>query len=111
MTLPVSACAGNGGAVSPNKSKNMANSVKIAKLAQKYLGNCQIMIEHDVLDLLTDMSSGKEKSGKRKSQTNVARDLGFSTGFIGDVLHGRRNVTEKLAERLGLEQIVVYVSR
>lgn len=89
----------------------MADSVKIAKRAQKYLGNCQIMIEHDVLDLLTEMSSGKEKSGKRRSQTNVAKDLNFSTGFLGDVLHGRRNVTEKLAERLGLEQVTVYVRR
>lgn len=40
---------------------------------------------------------------EREGLRGAARELGFSAPFVGDVLHGRRNLTETLGNALGFE--------
>ena len=42
------------------------------------------------------------------SQRETAKRLGFSRAFIGDVLHGRREVTQKLAAAMGYEMVILF---
>jgi len=52
---------------------------------------------HTFLDLLTALV---EKS----SQRQVARDLGISSGWLHDILHGRRPVPAEVARKMGFER-------
>ena len=45
------------------------------------------------------------------SQTAVARNLGISTGYLGDILHGRTEISADVAGRLGFDRIIVYTRR
>jgi plasmid maintenance system antidote protein VapI len=45
------------------------------------------------------------------SQKAAARKLGFTPSFINDVLHGRREMTEALAAKLGFKRVVTFVPR
>ncbi len=60
--------------------------------------------ERDLLRLLTAMV---EADGS--SQRSVAKELGISAVFLGDILHGRRGVSATVAERLGYRRVVVFV--
>jgi hypothetical protein len=42
------------------------------------------------------------------NQLTLAKAIGVSAAFLGDVLHGRREPTGKILEYLGLERVVVY---
>lgn len=42
------------------------------------------------------------------SQRNFARDNGISHTFVNDALHGRRNVSGKMAAAIGLRKIIKY---
>jgi hypothetical protein len=62
-----------------------------------------IAIEHDLRD---ELSAAVEREG---TQTALARDLGISGVYLGDVLHGRRGISEKLAGKLGWRKVTVFV--
>jgi plasmid maintenance system antidote protein VapI len=47
---------------------------------------------------------------KKSSQSKVAKRLGVSRQFICDVLKGRRDITDRLLEGLGVEKRVTYRS-
>ena len=87
----------------------MANSVnpKLHASARAYvqLSGAKIVAEHDMRDTLTVMID------ERGSQRAVAQELGVSQAYLGDVLHGRRGVSAKLAGKLGYERVVVFVRR
>jgi len=42
------------------------------------------------------------------SQKVCAEQLGVTPGYLNDVLHGRRDVSAQLADRLGLERVVLF---
>ena len=62
-----------------------------------------LAVEHDLRDELT---AAVEREG---TQTALARDLGISESFLGDILHGRRGISEKLANKLGWKRVTVFV--
>lgn len=64
----------------------------------------RILTEHDVLDLLSDRAFGPGKS-----QVETANSIGYSVQYLGDVLHGRRPVSEEMARRIGLRRVVMFV--
>lgn len=45
------------------------------------------------------------------SQVETARALCISVAYLCDLLHGRRQVSEAVAESLGLERVVTYRDR
>jgi len=63
------------------------------------------MTEHEMLNLIT------ERVDTLGSQTKAARSLGISTGYLGDILHGRKSVSRQLARRLGYEKEVTVTVR
>lgn len=56
-------------------------------------------------ELLKKVSQSVADRGLRQT----ARDLGFSAGFIGDVIKGKRDMSKRLALALGYDEIVVPV--
>lgn len=58
--------------------------------------------------LLDDIRLGVRTTG---SQKKVAESLGISPQYLNDVLAGRREISEALAERLGYRRIVLYMSK
>ena len=42
------------------------------------------------------------------SQVDVAKQVGVSRQYLGDVLHGKREVSENLAEKFGWKRMVVF---
>jgi predicted transcriptional regulator len=50
----------------------------------------------------------KQQVKNKGSQKAVADDLGFHPSFIGDVLKGRRDLSNNLVEKLGYERITVF---
>ncbi len=67
-----------------------------------FTSNCA-KTEHGMMDLVTELVD------RHGSQTAVARLLGISTGQLGDILHGRRPVTAKVAARMGWKRLTVFV--
>lgn len=59
------------------------------------------LTEHDIRDFLTGMI----EAGSQKA---VADRFGISTGYLGDVIHGRRGVSGEFAKKLGFERVVVF---
>lgn len=49
-----------------------------------------------------------KKRAAAASQTQLAIDLGVSLAFVNDAIHGRRNLSDKLANALGYEKVTVY---
>ena len=45
------------------------------------------------------------------SQAAAAAALGVSPQFLGDLLHGRRDCSQKVLERMGLRRTVVAAAR
>ncbi len=45
------------------------------------------------------------------SQKKAALDLGISAQYLNDLLQGRRDFSDNLLEKLGLERKIVRVSR
>lgn len=48
-----------------------------------------------------------KKRLKNKSQKDLAKELGISTSYLHDILHGRRSI-DKVAEKLGYKKKVTY---
>lgn len=44
---------------------------------------------------------------KHGSQTAAAAALGISVPYINDMLHGKRNVSDEMLDKLGLKRVVV----
>ena len=42
------------------------------------------------------------------SQRRAAKELSISASYLGDVLHGKRGVSDELAQRLGWRRTVRY---
>lgn len=68
----------------------------------KALLNGTVITKQDLLDLLTEKV-------ELFTQREVAENLGVSNGYLGDVLHGRRPVSEAMAARLGWKRVAVFV--
>lgn len=43
------------------------------------------------------------------SQTEVAKELGFSIQYIHDVINGRRGISKRLAKALGYDMVSRFV--
>ncbi len=41
------------------------------------------------------------------TQRQVAEELGVSRSFLNDVVHGRRNVTDSMVEKLGFKRSTI----
>lgn len=61
-------------------------------------------------DLLKELRGFIAKP-KGITQSELARRLAFSPSFINDVLNGRRDMTEALANALGYTRISYYIRR
>ncbi len=62
-----------------------------------------VLTGHDVLDIVSELV---EKTG---AKSKVARGLGMSDAYFGDVLMGKRPISARVAERIGLKRVVVFV--
>lgn len=63
--------------------------------------------EGEVLNSLRDRLSTRQGT----TQKEVAQKLGFSPQFLNDVLSGRRDLTERLADSLGFRYVSYYVRK
>jgi transcriptional regulator with XRE-family HTH domain len=45
------------------------------------------------------------------SQKKVARHLNITPQYLNDILHGRRDISEQVADRLGYRRLVVFEKR
>ncbi len=63
----------------------------------------KLAVEHDLRDELT---AAVDREG---TQAVLARDLEVSNAYLGDVLHGRRPISGRLAEKLGWKKMTVFV--
>ncbi len=70
-----------------------------------FAGAEKIATDHDIREQLTETV---EKTG---SQKLVARSLGVSKSYIGDLLLGRRGISPEMAERLGWKKVEVFVRK
>lgn len=61
-----------------------------------------IAVEHDLRDQLTGMVLGS-------SQTAVAAQLGITVQYLNDILHGKRGISNRIAQVLGWRELVVFV--
>lgn len=59
----------------------------------------------------TDVLMELARECERTSQIATAKRLGFTPQFICDVLKGRREITESLAERLGYNRVTRFAAR
>ena len=57
----------------------------------------ETLTNHAFLDIITDLVL-------KSSQRQVARDLGISSGWLHDILHGRRPVPAEVARKMGFER-------
>lgn len=53
----------------------------------------------------------KDYVAKAGSQTAAARTLGVSVPYLNDILHGRRKLSDRFLEKLGLTRVVVAQKR
>jgi transcriptional regulator with XRE-family HTH domain len=56
----------------------------------------------DLIDLLWSES-------RKRTQKDVAKDLGISPQYLSDILKGRREISAEVARRLGFERVVTFV--
>jgi len=56
----------------------------------------------DLIDLLW-------RESHKRTQKDVAKDLGISPQYLSDILKGRREISTEIARRLGFERVVTYV--
>lgn len=59
----------------------------------------------DATDVLELVKRGVEGAG---SQKDFATAHGMSQGFLHDVLNGRRDLSDKVLEAVGVERIITY---
>ena len=85
----------------PKKTQKTELSIRAEA---QFGGRGLLVIEHDLLDQLTDWV-------RNDSQTAVARELGIKVPTLNPVLHGKRGVSGRLADRLGWERVTVFVKR
>lgn len=45
----------------------------------------------------------------KSSQKKLAEQIGISPQYLSDILKGRREVSESVAEKLGFERVVTFV--
>jgi plasmid maintenance system antidote protein VapI len=45
------------------------------------------------------------------SQKAVAEQLGVSTAYVNDILHGRREISLYVGRKLGFEKVTVFLAR
>jgi hypothetical protein len=76
--------------------------MKLSILAEKQINGSMIAVEHDLRDQISELVH-------TKSQTEAARELMTSTGYFNDVLHGRRSISGRLAQKLGWKRMAVFV--
>lgn len=54
------------------------------------------------------MVDGLRKVAEEKTQKHAAIDLGISPQYFNDLLHGKREITERVAKELGFRRRVVF---
>lgn len=59
--------------------------------------------EHQMRDAITELVE------TLKTQKAAAEHLGISGVYLGDILHGRRGISDRVAERIGWKRVVVFV--
>lgn len=75
----------------------------LGRLKDQLGDNVQLANIHDMRDVLTDMCD------EHFTQAAVARKLSVSPGYLFDILHGKRGVSENMAKKMGWKAITVYV--
>jgi len=59
----------------------------------------------------TDLRKDLHEMVRRSSQKAVAEKLGFSSQTIGDVLVGRMDISERIAQAMGYEREIIFRKR
>lgn len=54
------------------------------------------------------MVDGLRKVAEEKTQKYAAIDLGISPQYFNDLLHGKREITERVAKELGFRRRIVF---
>lgn len=54
--------------------------------------------------VLNDLRQKAEQIG----QTQLAKDLGISLSMMNDLVHGRRDISERVAEALGYSREIIF---
>ena len=54
--------------------------------------------------VLNDLRQKAEQLG----QTQLAKDLGISLSMMNDLVHGRRDISERVAEALGYSREIIF---
>jgi len=54
--------------------------------------------------VLNDLRQKAEHIG----QTQLAKDLGISLSMMNDLVHGRRDISERVAEALGYSREIIF---
>ena len=54
--------------------------------------------------VLNDLRQKAERIG----QTQLAKDLGISLSMMNDLVHGRRDISERVAEALGYSREIIF---
>lgn len=57
--------------------------------------------------VLNDLRQKAEQLG----QTQLAKDLGISLSMMNDLVHGRRDISERVAEALGYSREIIFRKR
>jgi hypothetical protein len=76
--------------------------MKLSILAERHINGSMIAVEHDLRDQISELVHVS-------SQTEAARELGISVGYLNDVLHGRRPISVRLAQKLGWKKLAVFM--
>jgi hypothetical protein len=76
--------------------------MKLSILAQKHINGSLVAVEHDLRDQISELVHVS-------SQTEAAKELHTSTGYLNDVLHGRRAISGRLAQELGWKKLAVFM--
>lgn len=62
----------------------------------------EAITQADAIDIIRNIV--KEEG----SQTGAAKRLGIAVSYLSDILNGNRNVSEKIAKKLGYKKVIVY---
>lgn len=55
-------------------------------------------------DVLRDLRKRAAETG----QTQLAKEFGISLGMMNDLVHGRRDISERISEALGYSRHVIF---
>ena len=59
-------------------------------------------------EMLTEFQRLVDKQGSKKAAAEL---LGVSESYLGDVYHGRRMLTKRIADQMGYEKTVCFVEK